>query len=74
MKRKGFIQGCEVSFENSYPMHHELYLETDREGVVKCLKSLPAEVDYNTFLIGMMRLTQGRLNPQMILEVWNETR
>ncbi len=72
MKCEGFICGYRVSYENNLPLHSGLFLSATYAGVVNVLGMLPESINREDFLHGMMKLTEGHVNPQIVLEVYDD--
>lgn len=73
VKYEGFINGCPVTYENEYCLSDKRFLEATYEGVRKCLKMVPEDTTQFEFLKGMLVLTKGHVNPQIIKDVYNES-
>lgn len=73
MKHEGYIKGYKVTYENEYDLSSKCYLGATYYGVHKCLMILPPDISEFDFLKGMMVLTRGHVNPQIIKEIYNET-
>lgn len=72
MKYEGFICGHSVSYENPYPLHSKSFLPATFYGVRGVLMLLPPSISREDFLRGMMKLTKGCVNPQIVLEVYDD--
>ena len=69
---EGYINGYRVVYDNPYALWDKDYLSATYSGVRKCLEPLPRDIKFEEVVKGMMVLTKGRINPQIIKEVWNE--
>ena len=69
---EGYINGYRVVYDNPYDLSDKRYLGETFYQVKKCLMVLPPDIPEGDFLKGMMVLTKGRINPQIIKEVWEE--
>lgn len=72
MRDEGYIKGYKVVYENKYDLSDKRYLGETYYQVKKCLMILPPDITLDDFLIGMMRLTRGTINPQIIKEVYDD--
>lgn len=71
--REGYIKGYKVFYNNQYDLSDKRSLGEDLYLVKKCLMLLPHDITLEDFLHGMMRVTEGKVNPSIIKEVWNES-
>lgn len=72
MRHEGYIKGYKIVYENQYDLSDKCYLAATYYAVRQCLEVLPPDILLDDFLKGMMSLTRGTINPQIIKEVYDD--
>ena len=72
MRCEGYINGYRVVYKNDYALWDKCYRDATRAGVKACFMQLPPGTSLGDFMKGMLVLTGGRVDPQIITDVYNE--